>query len=60
MSEENIKIKVSVSTNKVKSLCESFVSIEAEDWNEMSEDEREEFCRDEMFQMIDWNYEIVD
>ncbi len=51
------KIKVTVQTNKVGSKCEEI--IDEPDWDEMTDDERENVCMDVMFEMIDWNYSEV-
>lgn len=55
---DDVEIIVSVSTNKVGSKCEETIAFDREDWESMSEQEQEEVCRDEIFQMIEWNYEI--
>jgi len=51
-----MKITVSVRTNKVGSNSEREFEVEDEDWNSATEEEREEWCRDVMFDMIEWNY----
>lgn len=55
-----VKIKVSASTNKIGSQVHSVVEIDAEEWEGMSEDEKEEFCQEEMFSLINWDWETVD
>lgn len=51
---------VTVSTNKVNSKCEEIVSIDAEELAEMSEGDIEEYMREVMFDMIEWNFTRID
>ena len=53
-----MKIEVSVETNKVRSKCTAEFEVEDDDWNTMSDDEKDELCREHMFAMIDWDYQI--
>lgn len=47
-----MKIKVYVSTNKIGSECSTTFDIE----DDASEEEIEEIAREEMFNMIEWNW----
>lgn len=50
------RIKITIRTNKVGSLCEDILEFEDEEWEGMSEKEREEVCRSAAFDMMEWNY----
>ncbi len=52
------KIKVSVRTDRVGSKCETI--LDEPFWDTMSDQEKEETCRDVMFNMIDWDYEEIE
>lgn len=54
-----VKIKVSVGTRKVGSRTDTEIEIDAEDWEDMSEEEREQFCMEAMFEMIDWDWKLA-
>lgn len=56
---EQIKIKVWIRTNKVGSKCEDTIEFDKEDWESMSDDEKEEVCRDTAFNMGDWGFEEI-
>lgn len=53
-----IKVVVSVSTGMVGSTNKDEFKIERSVWESMSEEDRESLCRDTMFNMIDWNYQV--
>ena len=53
---ETIEIKVWVSTEKIGSECSTTLEFYKEDWEEMTDSERDEACRDSMFEMIEWGY----
>lgn len=56
MSEDTIKIKYSIRTNKVGSDCEDVVEFDRETWELMSEREREEEMQAAAFEDIEWNF----
>lgn len=47
-------IRVYVSTNKVGSQCETSFQVE----DNLSDEEIEEFAKEAMFDLIEWNYTI--
>jgi hypothetical protein len=51
-------VVVSVATPLVGSRYEMDLDFDADEWNEMSEAEREKTCREAMFDMIEWNWEV--
>lgn len=58
------KIKVSLSTNKIGSHCETIVDFDDEEWAEMDQNDREDYVRevfwDNTFSMLgDWDWEEV-
>lgn len=52
------KIKVSVRTNKVGSKCEKV--FDEPFWDRLSDEEKEETAREVMFDMIDWDYGVIE
>ncbi len=54
-----IVIEVSVSTNRVGSRCSSEFEVDEQEWAGMSEDEKEETWREDMYDLIEWNYRIL-
>lgn len=55
-----IKVKYSVRTDKVGSKCSDVVEFEREDWESMTEEEREEEMKQHAFDEIEWNYVVVE
>jgi hypothetical protein len=55
-----IKIKVSISTNRVGSECVDYLELLREEWDAMSEEEQEDIRRDVAFNVIDWHWEEVE
>jgi hypothetical protein len=51
-----MKVTVSVSTNRVGSNTTREIEVDDEEWASMTEAEREEFCKETMFEMISWDY----
>ena len=54
---KKLKIVVNVSNDLVGCKTSKSFLIDAEEWEEMTGRDREEMCRDVMFEMIDWGYE---
>jgi hypothetical protein len=57
---DDILVMISVWTDKVGSRSETRVAFDRSEWDAMSEYERNLVCRDEMMEMIDWDYEVVE
>lgn len=57
---ERIKIRYFVETNKVGSRVERFVEFDKEDWDEMSESEKDEMMQEYMFELISWDYKVIE
>lgn len=55
-----MKLRVTVKTRNVGSQVTTLIEIDREQWNDMSESEREEFMLESMFELIEWNYEEVE
>ncbi|WP_323016383.1 hypothetical protein [Castellaniella sp.] len=55
-----IRIKVEVSTNKVGSDDYNIVEFDRDEWNALTDAQREQYCREVMFEMIEWNWEETD
>jgi hypothetical protein len=53
---DKIIVTVTVSTNRVGSQCKEIVQVDREDWEGMSNRDRDEFTREIMFGMIDWGW----
>lgn len=58
MANDTVKIKVRISTNKVGSECSNIIEFDREDWESMSEAEREEAMHDEVWNMAEWGWEV--
>lgn len=57
MSEQDIvRIRVHIGTNKVGSECTDELDFEREVWEAMSEEERDEICRDAAFNCMEWGW----
>lgn len=54
-----LKILVRVRTDKVGSDCKAEIEVDAEEWEDMNAQERDELCRNTVFEMIEWGYEVV-
>ena len=52
-----VKVKVWVKTDIVNSTCEDVIELDREEWESMTEDQREDFCRDVVWNMAEWGYE---
>jgi len=50
------KFEVFIQTNKVGSRCADIVEFEDEEWEDMSESEREETMKEIAFNYLDWGF----
>jgi hypothetical protein len=61
---ENMKIKVWAKTNNLGSKVETEIEIDESEFEDMSDFEREQYiedsARDAMFNLISWDYEVVE
>lgn len=53
-----IRVKVWIETDKVGSKCIDYLEYDEEEWESMSERERDEDCREVAFQMGEWGYQV--
>jgi len=60
MQSDKVKIRYHVQTDKVGSKTQRFVEIDRNEWEEMPEEERDLFIMDHMFDLITWDYEVVE
>lgn len=51
-----ITVTVYVRTDKIGSRCTREIEFDAEEWADMSESEKDEVCRETMFEMIEWGF----
>lgn len=59
MSDE-IEIRVSVKTSFVHSKdCVTF-KVDKEEWESMTDVEQNDYCMEVMFELIEWNWEIIE
>lgn len=56
---DTVKIRVRISTNKVGSECIDELEFAREDWDAMSDDEKEAACREAAFNFMEWNWEEI-
>lgn len=54
--KDTIRIVVHVQTNLIKSRTEATIEIPRDEWEDMDDDERDDYLKDEMFNMIEWGY----
>ena len=54
---ETVKIRVYISTNKVGSMCDDIVEFPKDEWEVMSEEERENVLQDTAFNYMEWGWE---
>lgn len=54
-----MKIKVTVSTPRVTSGYSRIVKVDDEDWQQMSQEEKEEFIWQEVTDTISYDWEVV-
>lgn len=54
------KLKITVSTRKVGSRCDDVVDIDKSDLEEADFNEVNDWARDAMFEMVEWNWRLED
>lgn len=54
-----MRVKYWISTNKIGSKCEDVVEFGDDEWNEMTEEDREEAMKELAFNHIEWSYEAL-
>lgn len=57
---EQVRVKVTVCTKKIGSECEDEIEFDREDWDSMSEQEREQACFESVWNMAEWNWREID
>ena len=55
---DEITIEVWVSTWKVGSECKAEITVDREEWEEMTTEERDEICFDAAQSVFEWGYKI--
>lgn len=53
---DTVKIRVSISTNNVGSECVDEVEFDRAVWESMSDEEKDEECREIAFNNIEWHW----
>jgi len=53
---DTVRVKYSIRTKKVGSDCEDVVEFDREDWDLMSDNDREEEMKQAAFDEIDWHW----
>ena len=54
---DTVKVRVYISTNKVGSECSDIVEFEREDWEAMSDQDKEDALQDMAFSYMEWGWE---
>jgi hypothetical protein len=54
-----VKVMYSVQTNRSGSECSDVLEFDREDWEGMTEDQREAQMREAAFEEVNWHYEVV-
>lgn len=53
---KNIKITVHIATNKVGSECINIIEVDRKEWESMSDDDKEDYCKEIAFDNVSWSY----
>jgi hypothetical protein len=56
----NVKIEYYVRTDKIGSKCEDEVVVDKEEWEGMSEAEKDEFILGHVWDRAEWGYDVQD
>lgn len=56
---DTVKIRVRVSTKNVGSECVDELEFNREEWEAMTEEEREAEAKEAMWGMVEWSWEVV-
>lgn len=51
-----VTVEVFIQTNKIGSKCTDTIEFDREEWDAMSEEKRDEACRDVAFNMGEWGW----
>lgn len=54
-----MKIRVTAHTDRVGSSSSTEFEMDEEEWNSYSDQEKEEICLDSLWNLIDWNWEVI-
>lgn len=53
---DKIRIRVSISTQKIGSKCVDEIEFERAEWESLTDEEKESECRDTAFSMMEWDW----
>lgn len=56
---DTVKIRVWISTNKVGSECSDVVEFDREDWESLSDKDKEDELQDIAFSYMEWGWEEI-
>jgi hypothetical protein len=56
-TNNTVKIRVYISTNKVGSECSDIVEFERDAWEAMSDEQKEDALQDAAFNYLEWGWE---
>ena len=59
MTNDTVKIGYSIRTNKIGSECKGVVEVSREEWDSMTDDQKEALMREHAFEYIEWNWKEV-
>ena len=57
---DTVKVQVWNSTNKVGSECKDTIEIDREEWEAMTDDEKDDACQDAAFNYLDWGWKVIE
>lgn len=57
---DTVKVKVWVHTNKIGSECHDIVEFDREEWESMTDDEKDDICKDAAFNNMDWGWKVTE
>lgn len=58
--QKMLTVEITASTNRINSKATASFDIEAEEWHSMTAMEQEDMCREWMWDLIDWNFEVAE
>lgn len=55
---DTVKVTVRISTNKVGSECKDEIEFDREEWDAMTDDQKDEVCQEVAFNYMEWGWEV--
>lgn len=59
MANDVVKVSYSIQTSKIGSECKGVVEFSREEWDSMTDDQKEAVMLEHVFEYIEWNWKEV-